>query len=245
MWQQVKRLILISRRYAVPRGIPGGLRDMGILLSPICLVLTLSGTSLAGMSSSEIEVIRKAIDDSGASWIAAENRITRLTTDERRAMLGLLPEPAGTPQRQPQQTDALAVAPASFSWGNKDGHNWMTSIKDQGGCGSCWAFATAAAFEARERIRVGQPNLFIDISEQNMVSCWKGDCGGASGTWVMNMFQTYGAPDEACFPYVSGSEYVPPCEDRCDDWAQRAYFTRLRGFLRLLRRCLRARHRWL
>jgi hypothetical protein len=176
------------------------------------------------MSKSDIAHIQEAIDQQGASWTAGETAITRMDPEARRAMLGGLVEDSSAATRANRPPEVLTAAPPAFSWGNKDGFNWMTSIKDQGGCGSCWAFATAAGFEARERIRTFRPNLFIDVSEQNMVSCWKGSCDGAGGTWVMEMFQAYGCPDEACFPYVSGNEYVPPCDDRCDDWTQRAYF---------------------
>jgi len=193
------------------------------------LMSALAPSSFAQMSASDITGIQEAIDEQGASWIAGETSITRMSPEARRAMLGGLTEDSSAAIKATPPPEVLAAAPPAFSWGNKDGFNWMTRIKDQGGCGSCWAFATAASFEARERIRTYRPNLFIDVAEQNMVSCWQGNCGGASGTWVMTMFQTYGCPDEACFPYVSGSEYVPPCDDRCTDWAQRAYFVTGQG----------------
>jgi len=208
------------------------LQGFGIVLGSMVLVLAMMASVTAETTPAEISVLQESIDVAGANWIAGENHITRMSADERRAMLGYLPEPAGTPDRGRLAPQAAVAAPVNFSWGDNFGYNWITSIKDQGGCGSCWAFATLASFEARERIRVNKPNLFIDLSEQVAVSCFKGNCGGASGSWVMDMIQTYGISDEACFPYSSssGSDDVAPCEDRCSDWFLRAHFINTHGY---------------
>ena len=60
---------------------------------------------------------------------------------------------------------------ADFDWRNKNGKNYMTKAKSQGGCGSCWAFATVGVIEAVVNIKNNDPNLDLDLSEQYMVSC--------------------------------------------------------------------------
>ncbi|MEW5795950.1 MAG: C1 family peptidase [Candidatus Zixiibacteriota bacterium] len=188
------------------------------------LVAVLFTPALLGqMTAYDVDRIRQAIDAKGASWTAGETSRTRMSVDERRAALGSIVDRTAPDVRPVPQPGDQAAAPPAFTWGNYLGWNWMTSIKDQGGCGSCWAFATSAMFEARLRIRLNQPNMFVDVSEQNMVSCWRGSCDGANADWVMSMFMDNGNPDEACFPYVSGGGSVPPCDNRCDDWALRAY----------------------
>ena len=47
-------------------------------------------------------------------------------------------------------------------------------IKNQGSCGSCWAFATAAVLEAAHVFQTGE---YVTLSEQQMVDCASGDYG--------------------------------------------------------------------
>ena len=61
--------------------------------------------------------------------------------------------------------------PASLNWVKK---GVVTKVKNQGSCGSCTAFATAAYFESKE-INKGRQNLSFDVSEQHLL-----ECGGVS-----------------------------------------------------------------
>ena len=64
--------------------------------------------------------------------------------------------------------------PEKFDWRTLDG---CTAVKDQGNCGSCWAFSTVGAFECNILIKDG---VEVDLAEQYLVSCnhhsWS--CGG-------------------------------------------------------------------
>jgi hypothetical protein len=110
--------------------------------------------------------------------------------------------------------------PAAFSWGNHLGQNWLSTPKNQGACGSCWAFSMAASYEARKRIVEIKPALAIDLSEQHMVSCWAGNCNGGGTATHWNKFRDEGVPDEACFPYVASAV---PCSSGCSDWTSRVF----------------------
>lgn len=67
-------------------------------------------------------------------------------------------------------------SPSSLDWRSS---NIITSVKNQGNCGSCWAFASIAAAEAY-LVKEGKFNKDnIDLSEQYLISCTPGcDCGG-------------------------------------------------------------------
>jgi hypothetical protein len=119
----------------------------------------------------------------------------------------------------------------------------MTPVKDQGGCGSCWAFSAVGVSEAAHNIAENDPNLDKDLSEQYLVSDCSSSgtcCGGwkASALWYI---RDSGIPDESCMPYVDGggcscgggtcesncaygtgtSCSDRACFDACEDWAGR------------------------
>ncbi len=74
----------------------------------------------------------------------------------------------GVPQL-PRSTSA-----GRFDWRD---FNIVSPVRDQALCGSCWAFASAAAFESSHRLR---NNKAIDVSEQALLDCNTGSCNGGN-----------------------------------------------------------------
>lgn len=63
-----------------------------------------------------------------------------------------------------------------FDWRDK---NVVNEVKDQGSCGSCWAFSAIATSESSYAISKGQ---LLQFSEQNLVDC--APCYGCNGGWA-------------------------------------------------------------
>tara|TARA_B100000242_G_C43035674_1_gene482837 strand:+ start:1057 stop:2019 length:963 start_codon:yes stop_codon:yes gene_type:complete len=88
--------------------------------------------------------------------------------------------------------------PSSMDW---RANGWVTDVKDQGQCGSCWAFSAVGALEGQHANVTG--NL-TSLSEQNLVDCITNGCFGCSGGWMnvaMEWVVNNGIESEEAYPY--------------------------------------------
>ncbi len=128
-------------------------------------------------------------------------------------------ERAGAPVR-PLAPNPL---PSSFTWRNKGGSDWMTPVKDQSQCGSCWAFSAVGATEAVFNVERNNPNFGLDLSEELLNGGAAGSCCGGWHDAALSIIKNSGIPDEACLPYdvpyynTSGCDCFgnPPCNPSC------------------------------
>merc|ERR1712057_8068 len=93
-----------------------------------------------------------------------------------------------------------SAAPASVDWTTKGA---VTPVKNQGQCGSCWAFSTTGSTEGIHQIKTGK---LLSFSEQQLVSC-AGSFGnqGCNGGLMDNGFkyiQQSGDTLESNYPYT-------------------------------------------
>lgn len=112
-------------------------------------------------------------------------------------------------------TSTSSSVPVSMDWRNKGAVN---PVRDQGQCGSCWAFATTANAESVWAISTGQ---LLDLSEEYLVDC-------ATGLGYFNMGCNGGQPDsafkyminngqcyESSYPYTAGVTKVAGSCQKC------------------------------
>jgi len=112
----------------------------------------------------------------------------------------------------PEELKLLHDLPTTIDWREKGA---VTQVKDQGRCGSCWAFATAGTIEGQW---AAAGNELKDVSVQQIVSCNVDDLGCSGGRvdtalrWMART-RSGNAEAEEQYPYVSASGTAPPCAD--------------------------------
>ena len=166
------------------------------------------------VNKAKIEQQNAELKKAGASYEMGVNQFTDWTTDEMRRLNGLRPR---AEQRRVSAEDATYVQqllsddqslPEEFDWRKVDGR--VSEVKNQGQCGSCWAFAAVGALEGQEKA-VNMSKL-VALSEQNVVDCAYASFGGA-GCQGGRMIDAYaymsiaGVDDSDSYPYkgVDGS----------------------------------------
>uniref|UniRef100_A0A8C1KCT3 Cathepsin F n=1 Tax=Cyprinus carpio TaxID=7962 RepID=A0A8C1KCT3_CYPCA len=109
---------------------------------------------------------------------SAEYGVTKfsdLTEDEFRMMyLNPMLSQWSLKKEMKPATPASTAAPDSWDWRD---HGAVSSVKNQGMCGSCWAFSVTGNIEGQWFKKTGQ---LLSLSEQELVDCDKLDqaCGG-------------------------------------------------------------------
>lgn len=103
--------------------------------------------------------------------------------------------------------------PPSVDWRKKGA---VTPIKDQGQCGSCWAFSTVASVEGINQIKTGK---LVSLSEQELVDCDTSQNQGCNGGLMDLAFdfikKNGGLTTEENYPYKAA-------DGKCDKFKMNA-----------------------
>ena len=210
---------------------------VGVVFTAITMILILIliapaiSATQADTTATILDEIQKAIEEKGAKWTAGETSVSGLSIEAKMRLCGRAQNvTAPEDVRIIKMPRGIPIPYGTFDWRNKDGQNWMTSVKDQNPCGTCWCFAVVGAVEAAINIYNDDPTIDFDMSEQHVLSCdlvRQPTCNGGFGSWALSTIKNVGAPSETCFPY-SGNCYPNcpgkgvPCND-CPDWEAEAW----------------------
>jgi len=197
----------------------------------ICLFALLAVTAVAGrlvdMPAVSHNLIDRINNDPTVTWTAGINsRFEGMNLAQAKKQCGVLKSDIVAPVIKKTIAEAI---PASFDardqWGAKCPS--LYDVRDQGSCGSCWAFGAAEAMTYRICITNNGASNPV-LSAEDLVSCCVLVCGmGCDGGyplmawlyWNTNGLVTGGAynSNQGCYPYqvaacdhhVNGT--LPPC----------------------------------
>lgn len=108
-------------------------------------------------------------------------------------------------------SSSASSAPASIDWRAKGA---VTSVKDQGQCGSCWTFSSTGASEGAWAISTGK---LVDLSEQQLVDCATGvsygshGCNGGQMEGADKYLIQHGQCSLASYPYTAKDGSCQTC----------------------------------
>jgi len=132
------------------------------------------------------------------------NEFADLNTEEFGALKGCLTmtQPSMEPMVASEEVTSDAGAlPASVDWRAKGA---VTPIKNQGQCGSCWAFSTTGSLEGIYFISKGS---LLSFSEQQLVDCsgsyGNEGCDGGWPFWALEYTEAQGIELESVYPYTA------------------------------------------
>gem|GEM_PF-2139632 len=170
-----------------------------------------------------IEEIQQWVRDQGYNYTVAENWVTRLPPEEQEALCGFRPleapeePPSGNLRAYAPEPDGEAEGfgaspPTSY---DAMALGYVTPVRNQKSCSSCWIFATVADLESD--VAIGEP-AFLDFSEQEIRDCniWTSEggypfCDGGLAVMAINRLTKYGAAAEECNEYEVAAQDCRDC----------------------------------
>ena len=181
-------------------------------------------TNRGPLTSQEITELQIQADREGWTFSVGENSATQYSIDE---LCGLVEPEDWWINAKFDPCEKRDDLPDKFDW-REEVDGGLPSIKNQGSCGSCWAFGTVAPLECNIKIKDG---IEVDLSEQWLVSCNQDGYGCGGGWWCHDYFRENGKTDpcgdsgavlEENFPYTAsnapcGCPY--PHDYFIEDWA--------------------------
>ena len=184
-----------------------------------------------------VNKLNEKLIEGGKSWTAGVTDIALMTYEEKKALFGgrvpalygfdyykqgifVMPDYEKEIQTANERV-SKSMYVGEWDWRNRHGKNWMTLVKNQGSCGSCWAFSTIGTFESYINLYYNRL-INYDLSEQEVLSCsGAGTCASGYIGSAYSYVRTYGAIPENCLVYTATQV---PCSSQCETPNDRIYF---------------------
>jgi len=134
------------------------------------------------------------------SFTVGHNKFSTWTDFEFKRLLGYRSLPANYQVKEPVLLDELNLT-SSIDWRDM---NAVNAVKDQGQCGSCWAFSTIASVEGSYSILSSNLELY-NLSEQQLLDCDNEDngCNGGNPVLAYSYFESHTNALEGDYPYLA------------------------------------------
>ena len=176
--QQFKKLLKTKKAtWSLMKGISDDLKISDVSIKNVSLGAL---PVPRGSVTTRLPRIRRPLDGPVYTW--KPNTITRLRAAKRRL-------------------------PRTWDWRNVKNKNWVTNARNQGGCGSCVAFAVVGAVESHRRIEKNNANLNVNLSESSLFFVADRQCNSGDprvGWWVnigLDAMVDEGVCVEDIYPY--------------------------------------------
>ena len=181
----------------------------------------------------QLQKLQQRINSSGFHYKVAKNWITGLTPEELSQLTGYRPPkppvgalPPNVSFRSFRTIDAGAVQRSTLrlTTGMPSAYDamalgYVTPVKNQHTCGSCWLFAAIADIESDVAIADSTQS---DFSEQEAGDCniWNRFCNGGNSRISTNYLTKKGVGNESCHPYVAHGTACYNCSiiKNVDNW---------------------------
>ena len=135
------------------------------------------------------------------SWTVGITPFADMTNGEYKEFL--IKQSVGFPKNYCKSKTFSGSVSSGIDWRSKGA---VTSVKDQGQCGSCWAFSTTGSVEGAYAIKTGTLKSF---SEQQLVDCASSygnhGCNGGMMDYAFSYIMDNGITTESEYPYTSGT----------------------------------------
>ena len=192
----------------------GGRNPDGLLVPDKGTILHYTKDMIPFEDSDTIETIREKIDANNYDFTVEHNWVFDMTKEEKEKFFVVLPPPE-TPfleESQDVSRKARKSLPTQFDWRNHNGRSYIGPVRNQGQCGSCYAFATCAAAEGAYNLANNKYDAeCADFSESFIAFCLPElkdynkyilRCEGGYTNKVLKILLTEGVRNENELPYT-------------------------------------------